>query len=164
VAVTGDADVVAAPSEEPDENWDDSDDESSAPIAAPWHNSTPMVLGASAIGIGVIAALVAAVMLVTPGSNKPTQPPLNFVEPSFSASQTSTPTTTATITSTVAVSTTDINPTPGPPSSPETSSSAPTSSGRPPRSSQDETDGPTTRTRRGPRTNVTRTLFPRPAG
>ena len=134
----------------------------------PWHNSTPAVLGASAIGLAVIAALVGAVVYVT-GQDAP-DAPLDFVEPSFSAtsSPTSSPTTTATITSTTPLSTTEINPPLAPPpptSDPSSTSGSETSSGpsRPPRQREDD-DGPTTRTPRRPRTNVTRTLLPRPIG
>ena len=50
----------------------------------PWHNSTRALLGASAAGVVVIALLVAAVMYVS-GGDEPTDAPLNFVDPSFSA-------------------------------------------------------------------------------
>jgi hypothetical protein len=149
---------------------DDHDDEQS-PSSAPWYNRTPAVIGASVVGLAVIGILIAAVTFVSRQSSKPEQAPLNFVEPSFSATATgssSTPTTTATITSTSPPVTTDIN---GPSST--TSSSSGTSSGsstdtstrtawtKPYTPPSGDESAPTT-TRRGPRTNVTRTLYPQP--
>ena len=96
--------------------------------AAPWHNSTRAVVGASAAGVAVIAALVAAVIWVT-GEDESTDAPIDFVDPSFSAtaSQTTTSaTTTPTITSTAQVSTTEINGPPPPPTSSDTSGSSTT--------------------------------------
>ncbi len=90
---------------------DDHDDEQS-PSSAPWYNRTPAVIGASVAGLAVIGILIAAVTFVSRQSNEPEQAPLNFVEPSFSATTTgssSTPTTTATITSTSPPVTTDID-------------------------------------------------------
>lgn len=142
---------------------DDYDDEQT-----PWYNRTPAVIGASVAGLAVIGILIAAVTFVSGQFSEPEQAPLNFVEPSFSATATrslSTPTTTATITSTSPPVTTDIN---GPSST--TSSSSDTSSGtdtstrtawtRPYTPPSGEESTPTTR--RGPRTNVTRTLYPQP--
>jgi hypothetical protein len=149
---------------------DDHDDEQS-PSSAPWYNRTPAVIGASVVGLAVIGILIAAVTFVSRQSSEPEQAPLNFVEPSFSATATgssSTPTTTATITSTSPPVTTDIN---GPSST--TSSSSGTSSGsstdtstrtawtKPYTPPSGDESAPTT-TRRGPRTNVTRTLYPQP--
>jgi hypothetical protein len=149
---------------------DDQDDEQS-PSSAPWYNRTPAVIGASVVGLAVIGILIAAVTFVSRQSSEPERAPLNFVEPSFSATATgssSTPTTTATITSTSPPVTTDIN---GPSST--TSSSSGTSSGsstdtstrtawtKPYTPPSGDESAPTT-TRRGPRTNVTRTLYPQP--
>jgi cytoskeletal protein RodZ len=149
---------------------DDHDDEQS-PSSAPWYDRTPAVIGASVIGLAVIGILIAVVTFVSRQSSEPEQAPLNFVEPSFSATATgssSTPTTTATITSTSPPVTTDIN---GPSST--TSSSSGTSSGsstdtstrtawtKPYTPPSGDESAPTT-TRRGPRTNVTRTLYPQP--
>jgi hypothetical protein len=149
---------------------DDHDDELS-PSSAPWYNRTPAVIGASVVGLAVIGILIAAVTFVSRQYSEPEQAPLNFVEPSFSATATgssSTPTTTATITSTSPPVTTDIN---GPSST--TSSSSGTSSGsstdtstrtawtKPYTPPSGDESAPTT-TRRGPRTNVTRTLYPQP--
>jgi hypothetical protein len=138
----------------------------------PWHNSTRAVLGASAAGAVVVAVLVASLVYVT-GADEPADAPLNFVEPSFSATASRTPTsattTTATITSTAPVSTTEINTPPGPSTTSDSSSTSPSTSpsssespsvSRPP----EDDDGPTIRTPRRPRTNVTRTLLPRPIG
>ena len=148
---------------------DDHDDEQS-PSPTPWYNRTPNVIGASVAGIAVIAILIAAVTFVSRQANEPTQAPLNFVEPTFSATDTRSslaPTTTATITSTSPPVTTDINAPSSTTSSSDTSSSIGTSpstrtawTAPPPGWSQDES-APST-TRRGPRTNVTRTLYPQP--
>ncbi len=81
---------------------DDHDDEQLS-SATPWYNRTPALVGASVAGLAVIGILIAAVTFVSRQFNEPDQAPLNFVEPSFSATAThslSTPTTTATITST----------------------------------------------------------------
>jgi cytoskeletal protein RodZ len=147
---------------------DDCDGEQT-PSPSPWYNRTPAVVGASLLGVVVIGVLILAVSFVARQSNEPEQAPLNFVEPSFSATAThssSTPTTTATITSTSPPVTTDIDGPSGTTSSSDTSSSDTS----PPRgtawtspytgASTDES-APTT-TRRGPRTNVTRTLYPPP--
>jgi hypothetical protein len=151
-----------------DEHFDEEfyDDE---PSPQPWHNSTPAVLGASAVGVALIAILVGVISLVTGPSGPPADAPLNFVEPSFSETAsrtpTSAPTTTATITSTTAVSTTEINaPLAPPPTTSGTSGSSESTS--PPSQEEDEDeDEPTVRTpRRTPRTNITRTLIPRPVG
>ena len=134
----------------------------------PWHNSTRAVLGASAAGIALIGVLIAAVMFVS-GQDEPSGP-VDFVDPSFSAtaSQTSTTTTAATITSTAPLSTTEINgpPTPSTTGSSDTRSSDSSSTSAPvTRPSQREADenpgGPTSRR---PRFNVTRTLPPQQAG
>ena len=135
------------------------------------------MLGASAVGAAVIAVLVAAVVLVT-GGDEPTEAPLNFVDPSFSA------TPSANV---------------GPDDhldhhehrqvvhhrdrraartddhlrlvehqlqlQPSTSSSSSSSSEpSPPPGQSEEEEGPTIRTPRRPRTNITRTLLPLPIG
>jgi cytoskeletal protein RodZ len=150
---------------------DDHDDEQS-PSSAPWYNRTPAVIGASVVGLAAIGILIAAVTFVSRQSNEPEQAPLNYVEPSFSATATgssSTPTTTATIISTSPPVTTDIDGPSSTTSSSDTSSSSSTDTSTPTRTawtkpytppSGDES-APTT-TRRGPRTNVTRTLYPQP--
>jgi hypothetical protein len=143
--------------------------------SAPWHNSTRAVIGASVAGVVVIGVLGAAVMYVTGQDDGGA--PVNFVDPSFSATASRTPatTTTATITSTAPLSTTEINAPLAPPTtsgsttsgSAETSSSGTESSISPPptRPRQRETDespgGPTSRR---PRFNVTRTLQPQQPG
>jgi hypothetical protein len=144
------------------------DDDEQTPSSAPWYNRTDAVIGASVAGLAVIGILIAAVTFVSRQVNEPEQAPLNFVEPSFSATATgssSTPTTTATITSTSPPVTTDINgPSSTTSSSSDTSSSTDTSTRTawtkpytPPSG-----DEPAPTTRRGPRTNVTRTLYPQP--
>lgn len=145
---------------------DDNDDEQS-PAPAPWYNRTPNVIGASAAGLAVIGILIAAVTFVSRQFNEPVQAPLNFVEPTFSATATgssSTPTTTATITSTSPPVTTDIDaPSATTSSSSDTSSSSEPSTSTRVTNSRPSNDGSTpSTTRRGPRTNVTRTLYPQP--
>ena len=151
---------------------DDHDDEQS-PSSAPWYNRTPAVIGASVVGLAVVGILIAAVTFVTSQFNEPEQAPSNFVEPSFSATATgssSTPTTTATITSTSPPVTTDIDGPSSTTSSSDTSSSDTSSSTdtstrtawtKPYTPPSGDESAPTT-TRRGPRTNVTRTLYPQP--
>ena len=140
---------------------DDYDDEQT-----PWYNRTPNVLGASVAGLAVIGVLIWAVTLATGQFNEPTQAPLNYVEPSFSATaprSASTPTTTVTITSTSPPVTTDINgPTDTPSSSDTSSSSEPSTSTRVTQSRPSNDESEPSTTRRGPRTNVTRTLYPQP--
>ena len=144
---------------------DDYDDEET-----PWYNRTPAVIGASVAGLAVLGILIAAVTYVSGQFNEPEQAPLNFVEPSFSATATrslSTPTTTATITSTSPPVTTDINGPSSTTSSSSDTSGTDTSSGpntawtRPYTPTSGQESAPST-TRRGPRTNVTRTLYPQP--
>lgn len=137
---------------------DDYDDEQT-----PWYNRTPAVVGASVVGLAVIAILIAAVTFVSRQFSEPTEAPLNYVEPTFSATATgssSTPTTTATITSTSPPVTTDINAPSSTTSSPDTSSSDTSTRVTQSRPTNDESTPRTTR--RGPRTNVTRTLYPQP--
>jgi hypothetical protein len=142
---------------------DDYDDDQS-----PWYNRTPAVIGASVAGLAVIGILFAAVTFVSGQFNEPDQAPLNFVPPSFSATATrssSTPTTTATITSTSPPVTTDIDGPSSTTSSSDTSSSTDTSTRtawtKPYTPPSGDESSPTT-THRGPRTNVTRTLYPQP--
>ena len=151
---------------------DDDHDDEQLSSATPWYNRTPALVGASVAGLAVIGILIAAVTFVSRQFNEPDQAPLNFVEPSFSAIAThapSTPTTTATITSTSPPVTTDIDA----PSSTTTSSSPDTSSGTDtstptrtawtkPYTPPSGAESPPSTTRRGPRTNVTRTLYPQP--
>ena len=145
------------------------DDDEQTPSSAPWYNRTDAVIGASVVGLAVIGILIAAVTFVSGQFNEPEQAPLDFVQPSFSATATrsaSTPTTTATITSTSPPVTTDINgPSSTTSSSSDTSSSTDTSPGtawtKPYTPPSGNESSPTT-TRRGPRTNVTRTLYPQP--
>lgn len=133
----------------------------------PWYNRTPEVIGASLAALVAIAILVLAVSYVARQFGEPEQAPLNYVEPTFSAtsSGSATATTTRTITSTSPPQTTEIG---GPldPSTSTTSSSSDTSTSETsetPTVEEEETDEPTERTtRRGPRTNVTRTLNPYP--
>jgi len=152
------------------QDHDDYDDEQLS-SATPWYNRTPALVGASVAGLAVIGILIAAVTFVSRQFNEPDQAPLNFVEPSFSATAThslSTPTTTATITSTSPPVTTDIDaPSSTTSSSPDTSSGTDTSTptrtaSTKPHTSPSGAESPPSTTRRGPRTNVTRTLYPQP--
>jgi hypothetical protein len=145
--------------EEPDDYGDEE---------TPWYNRTPNVIGASVAGIAAIAIIIAAVTFVARQFSEPEQAPLNFVTPSFSASasHSSTPTTTATITSTSPPVTTDINGPSSTTSSSDTSGTDTTSTThtawtQPYTPPSGESSEPST-TRRGPRTNVTRTLYPQP--
>lgn len=140
------------------------------PPQQPWYNRTPEVVGASLLGLVAIGLLVLAVSFVAGRSSAPPQAPLNYVEPTFTPTETPTATTatTGTVTSTNPPETTEIND--PPPSETTTSGSETTSSSetttsseRPPTSEADEDDAETTtRTTRRPRTNVTRTLYPNP--
>jgi hypothetical protein len=137
----------------------DDDDEQSASSEPPWHNRTPAVVGATILGVLAIAVVIYAISFVARQFNTPEQAPLNFVDPSFSAttSRSGTPTTTGTITSTSPPQTTDLNP--GDATSSSSSSRESTSR----HDDEDDDDTSTTRTtRRKPRTNVTRTFDPYP--
>ena len=145
---------------------DDYYDEQTAP-STPWHNRTPAVVGASVVGIAVIGILFLAVSYVVRQSGGSEQAPAYFLEPTFSATAPSTSpttaTTTQTITSTVPPVTSDINPSSGPPTSSSDTSGSETSS--PQTSAEEDEDDEESRlptTRRTPRTNITRTLYPRP--
>jgi cytoskeletal protein RodZ len=138
--------------------------------SAPWHNSTPAVVGASVLGIAVIGILIAAAMYVTRQDESP-KAPQEFVDPSFSsiASETTSTTTTETITSTAPQSTTEINGPPSPSTTSDTSgSSTTTSSGESPPPATIHTREPEVSpgapTSRRPRFNVTRTLPPQQVG
>ena len=145
-------------------------DDGQSPASEPWHNRTPAVIAASLAGIAVIGLLIMAGTFLARQVNQPEQAPLNFVEPSFSASATqssSTPTTTATITSTSPPVTTDID---GPSSTTSSSSSSETSSTdttstthtawTKPYTPPSGSGSTATTTQRGPRFNVTRTASP----
>jgi hypothetical protein len=158
--------AVARPDLDAEDEFADEFDGDEPP--APWHNSTPAVVGASIAGLAVIGILVAAIMYVTrqdsPGA------PVDFVDPSFSSAAANTPTTTTTetITSTAPVSTTEINAPTSPSTtsgSSETSSSGSSSSGPVTRPRERQTDeSPGAPTSRRPRFNITRTLAPQQAG
>jgi hypothetical protein len=134
----------------------------------PWHHSTPAVIGASVVALGVLALLVWGVVSLTSSANSPEEAPIQFVDPSFTSS-TPTPsstTTTATLTTTGPVTTTEI----AGPSDTATTSGSDTSS-----ATSSDTSGPSTTaelphthtsdpntSRPRVRTNVTRTLYPVP--
>jgi hypothetical protein len=135
---------------------DDYDDDAS--YEQPWHNRTPAVIGASLLGIVVIGLVVLLGSFVAREFNTPERAPLNFVEPSFSATHSAastTATTTQTITSTSPPVTTDLSAT-TPTSTSDTTSTETTSR----RDREDGGDDRSSTTRRGPRTNVTRTVVP----
>lgn len=149
----------------------DRDDEPREPV--PWHNRPSTLLGASLAALVVIAVLVASVSWLTSRFDRPQQAPLDFVEPSFSATTTqpATTTTTQTITSTSPPATTDIDPgsTTSTSGSPTSTSPGPPSTSPPttyaPRTREDDgedDDATPTSTRRRPRLNQTRTLYPSP--
>jgi hypothetical protein len=134
----------------------------------PWHNSTRAVVGASIAGVAVLGVIIAAILHLTRQDDS-TNAPLEFVDPSFSAtaSTSATSTTAETITSTAPLSTTEIN---GPSGPPTTSGSSGTStsgseSSSPPtvRPRQTDQNSPTSRDRR-PRFNITRSFAPQPIG
>ncbi|MEW5809667.1 MAG: hypothetical protein AB1925_09445 [Actinomycetota bacterium] len=140
---------------------DGDDDARREPSPVPWHNRTSTLLGASVAALAVIAVLLAAGLWVSRQFSEPEQAPLNFVEPTFSNSSaptSSTPTTTGTITSTSPPVTTDINPESTPPTTTDSETPSTRPSTRPPRTRDEDAD--TTTTRKRPRTNVTRTLYP----
>ena len=146
------------------EDPDDYDESSETP----WYNRTPNLIGASVAGIAAIGIIIAALTFVARQFDEPDQAPLNFVDPTFSASasHSSTSTTTATITSTSPPVTTDINGPSSTTSSSDSSSTDTTSTTHTawthpytPPSGEESSPSPT---RRGPRTNVTRTLYPQP--
>lgn len=149
-----------------DDDQDDRGGEDSAG-PTPWHNSTAKLLGASVAGLAAIALIVAGVTTLSRQDDQPQDAPANFVESTFSRSETSdsaTPTTSTAIT-TGPIVTTEIDPaspslTP-PPATSVTGTT--TSESRPPRVDRDQDDTPRT-TRSRPRLNETRTLYPRPGG
>ncbi|GAC1395964.1 MAG: hypothetical protein NVSMB60_03540 [Mycobacterium sp.] len=155
----------------PGKDQEEREDEQS-PESDPWHNRTPVVVGASVAGIVVIGLLIVVGTFVARQFNQPEQAPLNFVEPSFSSSVThssSTPTTIAMITSTSPPVTTDIDSpsfTTGSSSSgtsgtsgADTTNTTHTAWTKPYTPPSGSGSTPTT-TQRGPRFNVTRTLNP----
>lgn len=122
--------------------------------------------GASVLGVAIIGLLVFAVTFATRQFDKQPQAPLNFVDPTYSASATtSSATETVTSTEPTVLSTSppvtsDIDGSPPLPTSSDSTTSETSSSTTSPPTSRD-TDGPAT-TRKRPRTNVTRTLYPPP--
>ena len=134
--------------------------------APPWHNRTPAVVGASVLGVVVIGILVLAISYMSQQFGEPEQAPLDFVEPTFSATseRSGTATTTQTITSTSPPQTTEIggplDPSTTPSTTSSTTSSSETTSEPPTVEEETEEEESTERTTRRPRTNVTRTLNP----
>ncbi len=136
----------------------------------PWYNRTPTVVGASIAALVVGGILIVAAMTVARQFGEPEQAPIDFVEPTYSATASQSGTaTTQTITSTSPPETTDINPssTSGTSGSSESSGSSttPSSSESSPapttaRTEEPEEVTPTRTSRQRPRTNVTRTFNP----
>jgi hypothetical protein len=129
----------------------------------PWHNRTPAVVGASVVALAVIGVLIVVATAVSRQFSEPEQAPLNFVEPTYSATATqsaATPTTTQTITSTSPPETTDIDGPPTPSTSTTSGSETSSDESTTRRSDDENDDRPSRTTRRGPRTNVTRTFNP----
>jgi hypothetical protein len=134
----------------------------------PWYNRTSAVLGASVLAVVVVGILVLAISYMSRQFSEPVEAPLNFVEPTFSATSpgTGTSTTTQTITSTSPPQTTEIggplDPSTTPSTTSSTTSSSETTSESPTLEDEAEDEESTERTTRRPRTNVTRTLNPFP--
>jgi hypothetical protein len=138
----------------------------------PWHNRTPEVLGASVLALIVVGLLILAATAVARQFGETEQAPIDFVAPTYSATDSQSAdaaTTTQTITSTSPPETTDIDGPSASSSSSSSSSSSTTSSSETTteqttaRTEEEEDDQPTTRTsRQRPRTNVTRTFNPYP--
>jgi hypothetical protein len=146
----------------PDRRADSRDDEPA------WHERTSTVVGASVGALAVIGLLWLLISYVASGSDDPPPGSQYFLEPSVSGSSTelSTTTSTETITSTSPPLTTDINPgetstTSG--TDTTTTSTTPFDPSNLPRTRTSTTygDGDTS-TRRRPRLNETRTLYPPP--
>jgi hypothetical protein len=138
----------------------------------PWHNRTPEVLGASVLALVVVGLLILAATAVARQFGETEQAPIDFVAPTYSATdpQSADTATTQTITSTSPPETTDID---GPSSSTtsgssssstsSTTSSSPTSTEQTTaRTEETEETRPTRTSRQRPRTNVTRTFNPLP--
>jgi hypothetical protein len=138
----------------------------------PWHNRTPAVLGASVLALVVVGLLILAAMAVAREFSETEQAPIDFVAPTYSATDSqsaTTATTTQTVTSTSPPETTDIDGPSGSTTSGSSSSSSSSTTSSSPTSTEqttartEEEDPPTTRTsRQRPRTNVTRTFNPYP--
>lgn len=153
------------------------DDEQGRDGPPAWHDSTAKVLAASVAALAGVGLIVGSIVFVTRQAEEPTQAPLNFVDPSFSAnpSASATPSSGPSTTSATALpsqpQTTDIDlpppsETPPPPPPPPPSTSAGSTSRQPPTTREEESEdddgpGPTT-TRNRPRFNETRTLYPVP--
>lgn len=129
-----------------------------------WHERTSTLAGASIAALIAIALIVWGALFLTRQFNQPEQAPTEFVTPSFaddSARSTSVATTTTeTITSTSPPATTDIND-PDATTSSTTSSTSPTQ-GPQTRHRSTESSADDSTTRRRPRFNETRTLYPQP--
>ncbi len=138
----------------------------------PWHHSTAAVLGASLLGVLLIAVLVAGGTFLARQIGEPTPAPTEFIEPSFattptatSARRTTTATGTTTRTSTSPPITTDssgprsTSPTEAPT---ETTPSEEASTLEETTTSSEPAEQDDLPTRKRPRTNITRTLYPLP--
>ena len=144
----------------------------------PWYRTPGAVFTAGGVGLVLVIALVITIVQM---SDQWSTPASTFAPPPVATTSatippgvtTPTPTTATTYPTTVSLSTTDINLSITPPSGSETSTSetstpgTSTSGTSPPETTaataETEDDEPISRTpRRTPRTNITRTLIPRP--
>ncbi|TPG29899.1 cell division protein CrgA [Mycolicibacterium hodleri] len=137
----------------------------------PWHERTSSVVGASVGALAVIGLLWLVISYVAGGSDDPEPASQYYLDPTVSGSNSFPSTTTSgasteTITSTSPPVTTDINPgetstTTGTDTS--TTSTTPFDPSNLPRTrTSTSSDGGATSTRRRPRLNETRTLYPQP--
>ncbi|WKG04225.1 hypothetical protein [Mycolicibacterium sp. HK-90] len=155
------------------------DDDQGQPPEAPWHHSTPAVLGASVAALVVIGLVLWAAITLT-SSSEPEDAPIDFVPPTYASTsaKTSKTTTTRTITTTRPLETTEFG-LPGVPDPSGTTSETSGTSGtsttettptttptttEPTLTESETEDDEATTTRNRPRTNVTRTVYPAPVG
>ncbi|MGV0811203.1 hypothetical protein ABQF34_04535 [Mycolicibacterium boenickei] len=152
------------------------DDDLGPPPEAPWHHSTPTVLGASVAALIAIGLVLWAAIALT-SSSGPEDAPIDFVPPTYASTsaKTSKSTTSQTFTTTRPLETTEF----GLPGVSDTSGTSPsetsgtsdtsttetTPTTTPTSTTESETeDDVSTTTRNRPRTNVTRTVYPAPVG
>ena len=134
----------------------------------PWYRTPGAVFTAGGVGLVLVIALVITIVQM---SDQWSTPASTFAPPPVATTSatippgvtTPTPTTATTYPTTVSLSTTDINLSITPPSGSETSTSGTSTPETAAATAETEDDEPISRTpRRTPRTNITRTLIPRP--
>jgi hypothetical protein len=144
----------------------DHDEDGNEPESVPWHHSTAKVLGASVAALAAIGLVVVGVTFMSRQADEPPPAPTDFVDPSFSQTATSaTSTTSETITTTGPLVTSEIDDSTSvatTTSSTDTTTTSPEPTNSRPTHTSTGSDATTTTTRRGPRFNETRTLYPRP--